>query len=768
MHNSAILLVSCPDRKGVVASIADAPRTFDLNSAPRAAPSWRPARMSPDEAACVLFTSGSTGTPKGVVNSQRNLLQRVSQSINAAHINSEDRFLTLASLCTIVGVRDLITALLAGASFVLLDTHQAGANEILRVVREHRVSILFSFPALLRSVVQSSQTSAGDHLRLVRIGGDTTLRSDISLLRAWLSSGAAIQLIYAATEAPMMQWFVGDILHMNEERMPIGYPLRGNELTVVDADGSPTPDGEVGELVVRSPYVALGNWSRGCCETASIQIDAGDPSLRILRTGDLVRRRSDGLYDRIGRKDRQVKIRGARVELDGVEIAIRRHASVRDVGVIVRMDNTDAAKLIAYIEPHENASDILLDELRDTLSGTVPPHMLPSRFYAVPAVPRLRNSKLDVQALRAIDLEKSKEEALSIAARERGVSDARDSIEFLVAHVWRDLLGLALATPEDDFFDLGGDSLGAITMIVALEKALGREVPLNTINQAPTFGAFCASLQEAGPAVYSPLVVIKPGHGSPPLFFVHGAGGSVMELFTLGRKMTWSGPVIGIQARGLEARDSARRTVEAMTDDYFGALKARQPKGPYLLGGFSFGGLVAVELARRLSAAGDEVAFVGLLDSLPPGNHFLRVWTWAGFLWRQVGRKSEQPVAPQIRSAPSWTSNVRASLRRRAVAASALWASIVYRPRRYTGELTLFETSHRELGLSTSSMRWSPYAGTLRMFTLQGRHLDVLTGVNAETTAELLTQCLEAAMQRSRAGGASKPVKKKRIYLPEL
>ena len=348
----AVLLVSKGDH-GAARSVPATVRTLDLaKSTSDASSSWRPARLGPDEAACILFTSGSTGRPKGIVNSQRNLLQRVGQSINAAHINSDDRFLTLTSLCTIVGVRDSITSLLAGASFYLLDTQNAGAREIHRVIRDCRISILFAFPALLRSVVESSQSRASVFLRLVRVGGDTTLWSDVAALRAWMSHDTSIQLVYAATEAPMMQWFVGEVVSEGEERVPIGYPLLGTELAVVDEDGALTPQGEVGELLVRSPYVALGTWSQGRCQAAADPTDEGAGSVRVFRTGDLVRRRPDGLYDRLGRKDRQVKIRGARVELDGVETIIRRHPSVRDVGVVVRIDSESGlARLVAYVQP---------------------------------------------------------------------------------------------------------------------------------------------------------------------------------------------------------------------------------------------------------------------------------------------------------------------------------------------------------------------------------------------------------------------------------
>jgi amino acid adenylation domain-containing protein len=744
----SLLLIAAAD-PGAAACGSKAPRTLDLNgNAPQAAASWRPAHLGCDEAACVLFTSGSTGQPKGVVNSQRNLLQRVGQSINAAHINCHDRFLTLASLCTIVGVRDLITALAAGACFYVHDSHQAGAREILRIIRERRISILFGFPALLRSVVEGCQASAGEDLRLVRVGGDTMLWSDIALLRAWVSPGTLIQLLYAATEAPMMQWFVGEKASGDEERIPIGYPLPGNTLAVVDENGSPTRQGEVGELLVRSPYVALGAWSRGRCEVDAIRTDPKYPNVRIFATGDLVRRRPDGFYERIGRKDRQVKIRGVRVELDGVEAAIRPHVSVRDVAVVARTDGEGSARLVAYVQLHDTASQDCLGELKLMMRRTVPAHMWPWRYYAVPVIPRLPNSKLDGHALRAMDLTRATEEADSRLRSPDSAYIEKDPVEIAVAHVWRDVLGLRLAAAGDDFFDLGGDSLRAITMIVALEKALGREVPMNLINQAPTFAAFCATLKDSAPTGYSALVVLKPGQGAPPLFFIHGVGGSVMELFALGRKMTWSGPVIGIQARGLDGRDTPHETVEAMTDEYLTAVKARQPEGPYFLCGYSFGGLVAFEMARRLSDRGDDVAFVGLVAALPPGHRFLRWWAWAAYLYRSL---SQGMVALTRGRFGEFAAGVRTQLR--AVAVSALAASAAYRPGRYSGELTIFEPGRRDLGLPSSAMRWSPHAHGLRRHCLQGRHDNMLAGANAEAAARLLTRCLEAS-QRYRVGSA--------------
>jgi non-ribosomal peptide synthetase component F len=295
----------------------------------------------------------------------------VAQATNSAHINSADRFLTLAAPCTIVAVRDVLTALLCGASIHLLEPYGIGAREILNVIRGEATTILFAFPALLRSIV-AARTGRMNALRLVRVGGDTTLWSDIRLLREWLSPGAAIQVVYAATEAPMMQWFVDEACRGDDARVPIGYPLPGNRLALIDDAGHATAPGEVGELVVASPYVSLGHWVDGRCEDAGIETCGR--GVRQFRTGDLVRRRSDGLLERVGRKDRQVKIRGTRVDLDGIEALLRGHPQVQDAGALTRTSSADGAVAIAaYVQPHNDDPVAVVDQLKARMRSAPPP-----------------------------------------------------------------------------------------------------------------------------------------------------------------------------------------------------------------------------------------------------------------------------------------------------------------------------------------------------------------------------------------------------------
>ena len=765
------LVLGREDVLGAVETSAPTTRVMHLTGLPQSArKGWRPTELGVDQPACVLFTSGSTGRPKGIVNSQRNVLQRVAQAINAAHINAEDRFLTLASLCTIVGVRDTITALLAGASVHLLDPQRAGARDILNVIRAEAITILFAFPALLMSVITHAGERAGGALRLVRVGGDTTLWSDIDLLRGWLAPESAIQLIYAATEAPMMQWFVDDCCRADDLRIPIGYPLPGNRLALIDEYGRNTRPGEVGELIVGSPYVSLGLWVDGHCTAGSFESNGAPPS-RLFRTGDLVRQRPDGMLERIGRKDRQVKIRGARVDLEGVEAALRQHHFVRDAAALARTIGADGGvTLVAYVCARNGAPAELLDDLKE-LMRSVPPPMRPGRLYLVHKIPRLPSSKLDLRALMALDGFNVQNERASVAAAaEAGPADS-DCIARTVAQIWQEVLNTPVRGLEDDFFEAGGDSLKAITFMLEIERALDLELPFTLVNEAPKFARFCQALREHRTSGNALLVPLKAGDGLPPVFFIHGLGGNVAELFPMTRRMSYPGAVIGIQARGLAGNEPPHTSVEAMADEYLREVKARQPDGPYHLCGYSFGGLVAFEMARRLWESGDELGLVGLFDTMmsplrwPLGTWFSIAWqrlirfaadvsaapihTWPAAIRKMSSRVRERLRGdPTLREQdgrplPSFLKSAPTSVLK--VAASAMIASARYRPGFYPGELTLFSPAGRAPGLPSPQSIWRKHARTLSIVEAVGNHWTMLSAPNAESTAARLTERLPVA-----------------------
>ncbi|MGZ5939489.1 MAG: amino acid adenylation domain-containing protein, partial [Rhizomicrobium sp.] len=356
---------------------------------------------SPDDPAFLLFTSGSTGRPKGIVNSQRNLLRRVAQYIGAAHINEQDRFLPLSSECTIAGLRERMTALLTGATLHLADVQHAGARAILSRLGESGISIIYAVPALLRTLMQLGDERAPSSLRIVRVGGEAVLWSDVEGLREWLPDECRIELGYSSTEAPIMQWFVPKNFPQEGSRVPLGYPLTGNALAIVDDEGRSVTPGEAGELLVRSPYVALGRWSDGRCVGDDFPADPNDSTCRILRTGDLVRLRADGLIDLVGRKDRQIKIRGQRVEPGELEAALRRQPGVRDAAVFPRQVGK-SWWLIGYVVANDSEDNLAADVKR-SLRQVLPAPLQPQRIHVIGEVPRLASAKLDMKALQALD-----------------------------------------------------------------------------------------------------------------------------------------------------------------------------------------------------------------------------------------------------------------------------------------------------------------------------------------------------------------------------
>jgi acetoacetyl-CoA synthetase len=375
-----------------------------------------------------------------------------------------------------------------------------------------------------------------------------------------------------------------------------------------------------------------------------------------------------------------------------------------------------------------------------------------------------------------VALDKSNEEsnvrnerANAVAATAEAGPANTDCIARTVARVWQEVLHTPVRGPEDDFFEAGGDSLKAITLIIETEWALDLELPLTLIYEAPTFAKFCQELREHRTSRYVPLVPLKSGDGLPPVFFVHGLGGNLAELFPTARRVTYAGAIIGIQARGLTGEEPPHPSVEAMAAEYLRAVKALQPAGPYYLCGYSFGGLVAFEMARRLWASGDAVGLVGLFDTTMSRLRW-PLGTWLSIFHRRLVQfAADVSVAPihtglaavrkgaccvldslrgypTRRNKPQLPSFLKAAPTRvLRVATTSLIASARYRPGFYPGELTLFSPVEREPSLPSLQAIWRKHARTLTVVETAGTHSTMLSAPNAESTAECLTQRLPRA-----------------------
>lgn len=365
-----------------------------------------PTRDGSDEPgpAFIIYTSGSTGRPRGIAHHEGVIRRMVEGHTSTIGLGQADRVLPLHSSSTFVGIRDPFGALLTGATLHLVDLPADGLGELCSVLRYARITVCSMVPALARLLARAADAASTFRtLRTFRLGGDAVFGSDISVLRQVLPADCQISLTYGTSEAG---WVLGRLLRATDAVVPgrvsLGSPLPGNDLCLVDQHGRPVADGQPGELVIRSPYVALGTWVDGALDRTGVRSDPDDPACRIWPTRDLFVRSPEGGLIHLGRVDRQVKIRGMRVEPGDLEAVLRGLQGVADAAVLAVSQGPDVA-LHAFAVPAGDVEDQPFERrIMRALQNDVPDFLRPAAVHAVSAIPRLPSYKLDVQALEAL------------------------------------------------------------------------------------------------------------------------------------------------------------------------------------------------------------------------------------------------------------------------------------------------------------------------------------------------------------------------------
>ena len=550
--------------------------------------------------AIVLYTSGSTGRPKGIVNSERSLLQRVHQYVDACHIGPGDVLMPLSGAATIAGCREVLSALTTGATLAIVDVEAAGLRGVRRRFRSAGVTVVYIVPALLRALMRQGGDDFAS-LRIVRIAGERVLWDDVAAVRAVVPAGCRVQVSYSSTETTGSQWFPGEAAPEDGVAVPAGYLLPGIEYAVLGEDGGGVAPGEAGELVICSDYVALGHWSDG--EVVPLLTDGAHAGRRILPTGDLVTVAPDGLVRIVGRKGRQLKINGRRVEPAELEVALRQSQLVSDAAAIP----TEAGELVAFVVPKPGRADPTR-ALRDMARRTLPPSLHPARLHVLADLPRLPGGKLDMQALR--DLDRGRRSAGEPVVAPLPVGAVAHSERAVVARLWEAAVRVPVASGRWD--EAGGDSLKLLQCVLDIETALGRELHMDAFRVDMSFEEMVAAVSvPAG----DPLAPAAADDGRPILFLFPGSVGYGPSMAAFGNEMGHVVRVVPIRYPGLEAILDGRQTVAAMTDMAFAQIKAAQPRGDVRLLGYSLGGAIAFEAAGRLLADGRQVRFLGILDT---------------------------------------------------------------------------------------------------------------------------------------------------------
>ncbi|HEU0080271.1 MAG TPA: amino acid adenylation domain-containing protein, partial [Longimicrobiaceae bacterium] len=556
---------------------------------------------SPDNLAYVIYTSGSTGRPKGVLTPHRAACNLVLSAVETFRMRPGRRHAQSASIGFDLTVLELFLSLFSGAELHPVDRETVAAPErLVELLREREIDTWIAVPALLDALGDAELPA----LHTLCVGGD---RCSAETAARW-GPGRRMMNMYGPTETTIYSTW-----HLVDPAVgapPIGRPVWNTRAYLLDEQMRPVGPGIPGEVYLGGVGVARGYHGRPELTAERFVPDplSNEPGARLYRTGDRGRLTAGLELEFLGRVDAQVKVRGYRIEPGEIEAALLAQEGVREAVVVAREDVPGQKRLVAYLVP-EAGAELSTWELKARLGSRLPQYMVPAAFVLLERLPLNATGKLDREALPA----------QSAAERERDqpLVPPRDALELRLARVWEELLGVPAVGVRDRFVDLGGHSLLAVRLMARVEEIGGRRVPLAAFFSEPTVEHLARLLRaEAAMAPASPLVPLQPHGGGTPLFFVHPVGGSVLSYEALSRHLGATRPFYGLQSRGLDGEAVSAKTVEEMAEDYLGCVRGVQPRGPYLLGGWSMGGVVAFEMARRLRAEGEDVALLALLDSV--------------------------------------------------------------------------------------------------------------------------------------------------------
>jgi amino acid adenylation domain-containing protein len=703
-----------------------------------------PVETTPQSLAYLIYTSGSTGKPRGVQLTHGGLVNHGVAAIDLYGLTAADRVLQFASISFDIAIEEILPTWFAGGCVIPRGEHTPlTAAEFLRWIEAQEITVLDLPTAYwheLAHELAENEQALPESLRVVIVGGE---KASSSAYSAWLKAGGArIRWInsYGPTEASVIATaYEPDPKKPFPDNLPIGRPIANVRLYVLDSELQPVPVGSPGELHIGGSGLARGYLNHPELTAAKFIDDpfCGEFGARLYKTGDMVRHLPDGNLEFVGRMDFQVKIRGFRVELGEIEGVLEKHPAVAQAVVIAR-EAGGGKQLAAYMIPAPGG--IATAELRDYLKKQLPEYMVPADFVFVESFPLTPNGKVDRRALPEPQAT-APDSATNFVA-------PRGELESRMARLWAQVLGRESIGIRDNFFDLGGHSLLALRLTSRIEKEFGRKLTLTAFILAPTVEDMVRLVQEDDTA-WSPLVALHSAGTKPPFFFVHGLGGTVMRFHELARHMAPDQPFLCFQARGIDGKLPVLKQVDDMAELYLAHLRKAQPEGPYYLGGYSFGGLVAVEIARRLIEAGQEIGLLALVDTYFTGQQ-----SNSSLLNRFFSLSSGQKLAYLKKRASRYRRGIKrriASLSLppavKAVRAACAAAEHSYRPSVFPGPVALFRASEKALrGLDDAQNGWQQYAaGGLEVHEIEGDHGNIMNEPNVRRLAAALRARLDLA-----------------------
>ncbi|MHB1423438.1 MAG: amino acid adenylation domain-containing protein, partial [Gemmataceae bacterium] len=752
---------------------------------------------SPDNLAYVIYTSGSTGRPKGVMIEHRAIRNTICWHQHVLKVREDDRLLLLVPYVFDASLAIIFPALVAGAELVLAAPgEERDPARILERIRRDRVTILPLPPRLLRLMLDERLREAGRSLRWLYCGGET-MPPDLPA-RLFELLDVSLYNLYGPTETAIdAAWWAcrrGD----PRPSIPIGRPIANVQVYVLDHRRRLVPIGVPGELYIGGAGLARGYLNDPQLTSERFVPDPFTPPLsppgtgedkgggaRLYRTGDRCRWLADGSLEFLGRLDQQVKLRGYRIEIGEIESILAAHPAVHEAAAIVHGEGT-SQRLAAYVSARAGAGLPAAEILRRYLQERLPEYMVPSAFVILPSMPHTPSGKVDRKALPA---------PLAQRPASHPFVAPRTPLEEHLAGLWRELLGVARIGVHDNFFELGGNSIQAAVSINRVQEKIGQQVSTVALFDAPTIAGFAHYLeklypdtnralfgeepplrQPAAPArekvpLLAPragnlLVALQPHGTRTPCFLVHPPGGIVVCYQALAHHLGDDRPLYGIRARGLHGETELPASLEEMAADYVAAIRSVQPQGPYHLGGWSMGGVVAYEMAQQLRQRGQSIGLLALLDTTIPWNAANAPYAEDAsqsareygldltleeldrlgpeeqlpYLWNHVRKlglvDDDTPL--------SLVQKILDDLKRLFHAHIKLGSD--YELRAYPGRLTLFRPAEAPVPVRTALDRnWGKLAAGVEVNFVPGQHHSMVKEPHVQVLARQLGQCLRQA-----------------------
>jgi amino acid adenylation domain-containing protein len=712
----------------------------------------------------VIYTSGSTGKPKGTMNTHKGVVNRILWMQDAYQLTQSDKVLQKTPFSFDVSGWEFWWPLMTGAQLIIAKPEgHKDPNYLATLINQQQITTLHFVPSMLQIFLEYAEVKACQSLRQVFCSGEAL---SVALQNRFFEYfEAELHNLYGPTEAAIDVTFWRCQSNLQQSTVPIGRPVANTQTYILNSDLQPVPIGVAGELYIGGVQLARGYLNR---PELTAERFIQNPFIHdfksqyLYKTGDLARYRSDGNIEYLGRLDHQVKIRGNRIELGEIESVLREYPGVKDSLVLAKKYQSDDLRLVAYLVTEE--TQLNLSEIRNLVKDKLPDYMMPAAMVCLSEFPLTPNGKVNRKALPEPDFSTI------------GISDnfvaPRNNIEQQLADIFCSLLQINSVSVKDSFFDLGGHSLLAIRLMGKIQQQFNQQFPLSTLFTNRTIEELANLIQQDHQVNFSSLVSIQTQGNKSPFFCVHPAGGHVLCYQPLSQLLGNHQPFYGLQAQGFNPGETVFTTVEEMAEFYVNEIQQFQPQGPYQIGGWSFGGVVAFEIAQQLIEKGQEVSLLGLLDPwvpilLDPNKKIDNLYL-TGALSRYFGGifgtdnlvndKELKDVSPEnkieyiVEKAEKLglfpPEDSREKNRRFVdVLVGTLKATYAYKRRYYPGKVTVFRPQERHLHATDPQLVWVELyavldAAEIELVNISGNHYSMMKSPHLGTLAQGLNNCL--------------------------